>query len=163
VITPLVSQPKRVSTGVLSRVRLKITQHLTCDNAVKTDYFRLKFYFVNGRVRAGPSFQLGTLSTRIANLLCVTLVKAMTSGFPTRWFSAAAAENQRVGKTRRRCIYSTDRHATRDRHDLPPTNQPASQLSDSTQLKAGNYPLGYLSCCLGPANVRGGGFFKMQK
>jgi len=26
-----------------------------------------------GRVRAGPSLQLGTLSTRIANLLCITL------------------------------------------------------------------------------------------
>jgi len=40
--------------------------------------------------------------------------------FPTRLFSAAAAaENQRVGKTRRRSIYSADRQ-TRDRHDLPP-------------------------------------------
>ena len=48
--------------------------------------------------------------------------------FPTRWFcaaaAAAAAENQHVGKTRRRSIYSADKHAT-DRHDLPPTNQPA--------------------------------------
>jgi len=50
--------------------------------------------------------------------------------------SIAAAENQRVGKTRRRSIYSADRQ-TRDRHDLPPTNQPTSQ-SDNTQLKAGN-------------------------
>ena len=43
-----------------------------------------------GRVRAGPSFQLGTLPTPIDRRL----------GFRTRWFSAAAAaaENQRVGK-----------------------------------------------------------------
>ena len=30
-----------------------------------------------GRVRAGPSFQLWTLSTRIANLLCMTLVNVV--------------------------------------------------------------------------------------
>ena len=46
-----------------------------------------------GCIRAGPSFQLGTMSSRIDRRLV----------FPTRWFSAAAAaENQRVGKTRRR-------------------------------------------------------------
>jgi len=39
---------------------------------------------------------------------------------------AYAAENQRAGKTGRRSIYSADRQA------------PASQKSDSTQLKAGN-------------------------
>jgi len=77
-----------------------------------------------GRVRAGPSFQLGTLPTPTDRRLV----------FPTRCFSAAAAENHRVGKTRRRSIYSADRQ-TRDRHDLP-----ASQ-SDSTQLKAGNVTL----------------------
>ena len=46
---------------------------------------------------------------------------------------AGAAENQRVGKTRRRSIYSADRHATDTTY-----HQPASQ-SDSTQLKAGKY------------------------
>ena len=39
-------------------------------------------YGQNGRARAWPRFLLGTLSTRIANLLCMTLVKATTSGFP---------------------------------------------------------------------------------
>jgi len=48
---------------------------------------------------------------------------------------AAAAENQRVGKTRHRSIYSADRHQT-DTTYHQPTSQPASQ-SDSTQLKAG--------------------------
>jgi len=48
-----------------------------------------------GRGRAGPSFQLGTLSTRIANLFCVTLVKAMTSVFPTRWFSSSSRKPAR--------------------------------------------------------------------
>jgi len=43
---------------------------------------------------------------------------------------AYAAENQSVGKTRRRSIYSADRHSLR--HAMP-----ASQ-SGSTQLKAGN-------------------------
>jgi len=67
-----------------------------CDGQTygQTDRFTTR-----GRVRAKPSFQLGTLSTLIANLLCMTLV-------------AAAAENQHVGKTRRRSIYSADRHAT---------------------------------------------------
>ena len=51
---------------------------------------------------------------------------------PSFQLSAYAAENQRVGKTRRRSIYSADRH------DLQTANQPASQ-SDSTQLKAGKY------------------------
>jgi len=54
-----------------------------------------------------------------ASLLCMTLVKAMSN--------AEAAENQRVGKTRRRSIYSADR-------------QTRSQ-SDSTQLKTGNFPM----------------------
>jgi len=31
-----------------------------------------------GRVRAEPSFQLGTLSIRTANLLCMTLVNVVT-------------------------------------------------------------------------------------
>ena len=35
-------------------------------------------------------------------------------------WDAAAAENQRIGKTRRRSIYSVDRQ-TRNRHDIPPT------------------------------------------
>jgi len=51
-------------------------------------------FITRGRVRAGSSFQLGTLSTRTANLLCMTQVKAMTSGLPNA--AAAAAENQRV-------------------------------------------------------------------
>jgi len=70
-----------------------------------------------GRVRAGPSFQLGTLPTPIDRRLV----------FSTRWFSAAAAaaaaENQRVGKTRRRSIYSADRHTT-DTTYHQPTSQP---------------------------------------
>jgi len=35
-----------------------------------------------GRVRAGTSFLVGILSTRTANLLCMTIVKAMTYSFP---------------------------------------------------------------------------------
>jgi len=31
-----------------------------------------------GHIRVGPSFQLGTLSTRIANLLCMMLVNVVT-------------------------------------------------------------------------------------
>jgi len=50
-----------------------------------------------------------------------------TSGFPNALVfcssssrkTARFVENQRVGKTRRRSIYSADRQ-TRDRHDLPP-------------------------------------------
>jgi len=66
-----------------------------------------------GRVRAGPSFQLGTLSSRIANL-------HGACGASTLSPSALVKS------------YSAERHATQ-----LTTNQPASQ-SDSTQLKAGN-------------------------
>jgi len=89
-----------------------------------------------GRVRAGPSFMLGTLSTRIANLLCMIL-KAMTSGFPN------ALQNQ-TSASKRHCftgrwlmtsisIYSADRRST--------PGQPGQ--SDSTQVKAGNLPWQY--------------------
>ena len=54
--------------------------------------------------------------------------------FTGRWLihaaAVAAAENQRVGKTRRRSIYNADRHAT------DTTYKPA-KTSGSTQLKAG--------------------------
>jgi len=68
-----------------------------------------------GRVRAGPSFLLGTLSIRIANLLCMTLVKAMASGFPKALFSAAALLTELD-----LFIARTDRHAT-DRHEAKVT------------------------------------------
>jgi len=35
-------------------------------------------YYSWARTRAGPNFLLGTLSTRIANLLCMTLVNVVT-------------------------------------------------------------------------------------
>ena len=76
-------------------------------------------YITRGRVRVGPSFQLGTLQTPIDWRLV----------FPTRWFSAAAAaENKHVGKTRHRSIYThyTERHAT-DMTYHQWTSQPAWQ------------------------------------
>jgi len=82
-----------------------------------------------GRVRAGPSFQLGTLSTRIDRRLI----------FPTRWFSAAAAEHQRVGKTRRRSIYSAERHATQLTPNQPKWQYPVDSWARArgAQLSAG--------------------------
>jgi len=65
--------------------------------------------FARGRVRAGPSFQLGTLSTRIASLVARSDVNL---------FIARTADT---------------------RHDLPTTNQPASYpRAKLTQLKVGN-------------------------
>jgi len=79
-----------------------------------------------GRVRVGPSSQLGTLSTRVANLLCMTLVKAMTSGFPNALVFCCSSALRKP---------DIDLFTARtDRHDLPPTNQPAKVTVPSRKL-----------------------------
>jgi len=70
-----------------------------------------------GRVRAGPSLQLGTLSTRIANLLCIIHSALSRLSYARHTHSGLAAL----------CRYSADRQTdkvTRDRHDLPTDRTP---------------------------------------
>ena len=73
--------PQRTrSYGLGSRLRCKVSSKLSVVGRWtdrQTDVTDVS-EFTRGRVRAGPSFQLGTLSTRIANLLCMTLVNVVT-------------------------------------------------------------------------------------
>jgi len=90
-----------------------------------TDASRLH-KLTRGRVRAGPSLQLGTLSTRIANLLCI--IHSALSRLSCRAYARRPCTHARVWRPSAR----TDR-LTRDRHDLS-TSQPDSSRFASTQL-----------------------------
>jgi len=87
--------------------------HTDGQTDIEAGFIRL----TRGRVRAGPSFQLGTLSTRIANLLCIIhsalsrlscRANARRPCYARHTLSGLTA----LCRTPRRSIYSADRQAT---------------------------------------------------
>jgi len=92
--------------------------------------------YTRGLVRAGPSFQLGTLSTRIANL-CIILSALSRLSWRAYGRRPCYARHTLSGlaalcRTPRRSIYSADRQ-TDTRHDLL-TGQPAKVTVPSWKL-----------------------------
>jgi len=71
---------------------------------VPVGYYKSHNNLTRGRVREGPIYQLGTLSTRIANLLCMTLVNVVT--WQQQKTSALGKPDVNLFTAR------TDRHAT---------------------------------------------------
>ena len=93
-----------------------------------------------GRLRAEPSLQLGTLSTRIANLLCIIHSALWRLSCRTAVVLRTAHTLGPGGP-----LPHADRHATRDRHDLP-TSQPDNRTAAVFQYPAVSWELTPVKC-----------------
>jgi len=88
-----------------------------------------------GRVRAGPNFELGTLSTRIANLLRMTLVNVVTQRADSA-DSLSLMQQQQQQKTSALGKLDVDVFIawTDTRQTRLTTSQPASQSNSCWEL-----------------------------